>query len=174
VGEGSKLYDRTKTGQFGVGFNAVYHLTDVPSFITRGPEIPSGGMFCVFDPHCWHVPIATTDSPGMKMKLCKFKSKYEDIYDRYLQDILPAETGTWFRFPLRTNDPECNSKISTNRIMKKDMIQGSFHLHYGDFHVVMIWHTYRIKLHNLPECMKYLSFSIWAKTKDCFSFVLSF
>jgi hypothetical protein len=33
---------------------------------------------------------------------------------------------------------------------------------------------HRIKLHNLPECMKYLSFSIWAKTKDCFSFVLSF
>jgi sacsin len=63
---GSKLYDRTKTGQFGVGFNAVYHLTDVPSFITRGPDISSGGTFCVFDPHCWHVPIATTDSPGTK------------------------------------------------------------------------------------------------------------
>ena len=123
LGEGSKLYDRTKTGQFGVGFNAVYHLTDVPSFITRGPDISSDGTFCVFDPHCWHVPIATTDSPGMKMKLCNFESKYEDIYDRYLQDILPAETGTWFRFPLRTNDPECNSEISTNSIMKKDMIE---------------------------------------------------
>jgi hypothetical protein len=79
------LYDRTKTGQFGVGFNAVYHLTDVPSFITRGPDISSGGTFCVFDPHCWHAPIATTDSPGMKMKLqiARF------LYDRTTYFLLP-------------------------------------------------------------------------------------
>jgi hypothetical protein len=76
---------------FGLGFNAVYHLTDVPSFITRGPEIPSGGTFCVFDPHCWHVPIATTDSPGMKMKLCKFESKYESVFQLLLHHLRSAK-----------------------------------------------------------------------------------
>ncbi|VDI58647.1 sacsin, partial [Mytilus galloprovincialis] len=33
LGEGSKSEDPSKTGQFGVGFNAVYHLTDVPPFL---------------------------------------------------------------------------------------------------------------------------------------------
>ena len=35
LGEGSKGDDPNKTGQYGVGFNAVYHLTDVPSFMTK-------------------------------------------------------------------------------------------------------------------------------------------
>ena len=29
-----KKFDPTKTGKFGVGFNSVYHLTDVPSFVS--------------------------------------------------------------------------------------------------------------------------------------------
>jgi len=37
LGRGSKLLDPNKTGQYGVGFNVVYHLTDVPSFLTKGP-----------------------------------------------------------------------------------------------------------------------------------------
>ena len=39
LGEGSKGEDPNKTGQYGVGFNAVYHLTDVPSFMTKGEDI---------------------------------------------------------------------------------------------------------------------------------------
>ena len=34
LGEGSKSEDPTKTGQYGVGFNCVYHVTDVPTFLT--------------------------------------------------------------------------------------------------------------------------------------------
>ena len=48
LGEGSKGEDPSKTGQYGVGFNAVYHLTDVPSFISKGEEI---GMFYVCSTH---------------------------------------------------------------------------------------------------------------------------
>ena len=36
--------DPTKTGQFGLGFNSVYHVTDTPMFV-------SGADFVVFDPH---------------------------------------------------------------------------------------------------------------------------
>jgi hypothetical protein len=42
LGKGSKMNDPSKTGQFGVGFNAVYHLTDAPSFLTRGKSTPNG------------------------------------------------------------------------------------------------------------------------------------
>ncbi|KAJ7380150.1 hypothetical protein OS493_010861 [Desmophyllum pertusum] len=46
LGEGSKGDDPNKTGQYGVGFNAVYHLTDAPSFASSGEEI--GDVLCVF------------------------------------------------------------------------------------------------------------------------------
>ena len=49
VGDGTKIGDPTKTGQFGLGFNSVYHVTDTPMFI-------SGKDFVVFDPHETHLP----------------------------------------------------------------------------------------------------------------------
>jgi sacsin len=42
--ESKKKYDPTKTGKFGVGFNSVYHLTDVVTFV-------SGRYLNVMDPH---------------------------------------------------------------------------------------------------------------------------
>ena len=48
VGDGTKMGDPTKTGQFGLGFNSVYHLTDTPCFI-------SGSDFVMFDPHETHL-----------------------------------------------------------------------------------------------------------------------
>lgn len=47
VGDGVKRGDPTKTGQFGLGFNSCYHVTDVPSFVT-------GRHLVVFDPHQSH------------------------------------------------------------------------------------------------------------------------
>ena len=44
VGDGLKRGDPTKTGQFGLGFNSCYHLTDMPSFC-------SGSNLVLFDPH---------------------------------------------------------------------------------------------------------------------------
>merc|ERR1719502_642191 len=49
VGDGTKMGDPTKTGQFGLGFNSVYHVTDTPMFI-------SGNDFVCFDPHETHLP----------------------------------------------------------------------------------------------------------------------
>ncbi|CAC5408780.1 unnamed protein product [Mytilus coruscus] len=103
LGEGSKGDDPLKTGQFGIGFNAVYHLTDVPSFLTRGSATPNGGTYCVFDPLCSYVPVADPDTPGMQIEDLKIiEESYGDIFDTYLQKEMPAETGTWFRLPLRT------------------------------------------------------------------------
>ena len=44
IGQDSKLERPAATGRFGLGFNAVYHLTDVPSFC-------SGDYIVLFDPH---------------------------------------------------------------------------------------------------------------------------
>ncbi|XP_052102784.1 sacsin-like [Mytilus californianus] len=121
LGEGSKSGDPSKTGQFGVGFNAVYHLTDVPSFLTRGQDTPDGGTFCVFDPHCSYLPVAQPENPGMRLKLETFQSKYGDVYKGYLQDKVKADTGTWFRLPLRTPEMARKSEISSKSFSKKDM-----------------------------------------------------
>ncbi|CAC5408788.1 unnamed protein product [Mytilus coruscus] len=121
LGEGSKSDDPSKTGQFGVGFNAVYHLTDVPSFLTRGQDTPDGGTFCVFDPHCLYLPVAQPENPGMRLKLETFQSRYGDVYKGYLQDKIKTDTGTWFRLPLRTHEMARKSEISSKSFLARDM-----------------------------------------------------
>ena len=64
LGEGSKSLDPNKTGQYGVGFNCIYHLTDAPSFLTATDK--GGHSLCVFDPHGKYVPGATSEEPGRR------------------------------------------------------------------------------------------------------------
>lgn len=111
LGEGSKGHDPNKTGQYGVGFNAVYHLTDVPSFISKGEEI--GDVLCVFDPHCKYVRHSTEENPGrMFRNISTLKEKFPDVFFCYLEDIFPLENGTLFRFPLRSEKMAKQSRIS--------------------------------------------------------------
>ena len=44
IGLGSKRDDADKIGQYGIGFNVVYHCTDCPSFITND-------RLCILEPH---------------------------------------------------------------------------------------------------------------------------
>ena len=44
IGQDSKLDKPSSIGRFGLGFNCVYHFTDVPSFV-------SGDFLVTFDPH---------------------------------------------------------------------------------------------------------------------------
>ena len=60
LGLGSKRSDAETIGQYGIGFNVVYHLTDCPSFLTNGSTL------CVFDPHCRYVPGADVLRPGRR------------------------------------------------------------------------------------------------------------
>ena len=50
----AKRDDPEKTGQHGVGFNAVYHLTDCPSFLSNNDTL------CFLDPHCRYAPGRNT------------------------------------------------------------------------------------------------------------------
>ena len=126
LGEGSKGEDPNKTGQYGVGFNAVYHLTDVPSFVSQGEEI--GDVLCVFDPHCKYLPGATPSEPGGRFNdTATLREKFPDIFPCYLSDHFKIDNATMFRFPLRTQGMARESKITSNCVSVKEldfMIEG--------------------------------------------------
>ena len=111
LGEGSKGDDPNKTGQYGVGFNAVYHLTDVPTFSSSGDEI--GDVLCAFDPNCTYVPGANQWEPGRMFKeTIKLRRNFPDVFSCYNDDHFPLRNSTMFRFPLRTEEMASHSKIS--------------------------------------------------------------
>ena len=99
-----------KIGKFGVGFCSVYHITDIPSFI-------SNRYLYIFDPTLTYLKkeIHNPAKPGKKVI---FSSKFI----RSSQQMAPytslfgfnsEETyaGTMFRFPFRTSASELSGKI---------------------------------------------------------------
>ncbi len=108
LGIGSKVDDPMKTGQYGIGFNAVYHLTDCPYFISNDEVI------CVSDPHAAYAPGASEQNPGRLFNQLdqRFRRNYQDFLSVFLGDLFNLKGGTMFRFPLRGNS-KLQSKIST-------------------------------------------------------------
>ena len=87
-------------GRFGLGFNAVYHFTDVPAFV-------SGEHLVFFDPHAGYLPGATPSHPGLKIKFsdANLMAQFPDQFAPFLQfgcGLKGRYDGTLFRFPLRT------------------------------------------------------------------------
>ena len=120
LGEGSKGDDPNKTGQYGVGFNAVYHLTDVPTFASSGDEI--GDVLCAFDPNCTYVPEANQWEPGRMFKeTTKLRGNFPDVFSCYNDDHFPLRDSTMFRFPLRTEEMASRSKISDRPVTIKKL-----------------------------------------------------
>ena len=119
LGLGSKRDDSKTIGQFGIGFNIVYHITDCPSFIT------GGNTLCVFDPHCYYIPGANIVNPGRRYDNLEeeFWAAMSDLRNAYLQDKpLPnqpsgLQTGSLFRFPLRyTKEQRLKSNIIDDKV----------------------------------------------------------
>ncbi|KAG7165000.1 Sacsin-like 1, partial [Homarus americanus] len=113
LGKSCRIEDPASTGQYGIGFNAVYHLTDAPSFLTKGPDVPQGETLCMFDPHCKYDSFATPDKPGVQFKnLHNLRMDYPDSFMGYLEDRFLQNEGTVFRLPLRTSkESEISKKI---------------------------------------------------------------
>ena len=110
LGLGSKRSDSETIGQYGIGFNVVYHLTDCPSFITGGETM------CVLDPQCEYVHEANVLFPGRRFDGLStgFWECFPDMSSAYLQTGLencPPELrgGSLFRFPLRTTKDHLHS-----------------------------------------------------------------
>ena len=116
LGLGSKRFDFETIGQFGIGFNVVYHVTDCPSFITGGDTL------CVLDPHCKYVNEANELYPGRRFDVSEsFWKSFPDMSSSYLQsglDDCPPEIkdGSLFRFPLRTTEDH----LKMSQIIQRD------------------------------------------------------
>ncbi|MEA5499426.1 hypothetical protein VB834_08965 [Limnoraphis robusta Tam1] len=109
LGQSEKAQDLQKTGRFGVGFNAVYHVTDYPSFISRNRLI-------FFDPHGNAVPGTSRQEPGREWIFApRWWENYPDFMKVYEAGGLPKNSedfqGTLFRLPLRTKAQAKESEI---------------------------------------------------------------
>ncbi|KAL3892269.1 hypothetical protein ACJMK2_004491 [Sinanodonta woodiana] len=122
LGLGSKRDDALKTGQYGVGFNAVYHLTDAPSFLAKGPELDDGEMLCIFDPTCQYIPSVTEHNPGVRCLVKDIRKYYPDILKGYLEErLLTSEVGAMFRFPLRNKTTPKEMFVSPKQVNEEDV-----------------------------------------------------
>ena len=102
-----------KIGKFGVGFCSVYHITDVPSFL-------SGETFFIFDPtlQCLHNEIESKFNPGIKMNYIKhrfLKTSNQFIPYAGVHGFDPKKPfkGTLFRFPLRCKSSQISKNVCT-------------------------------------------------------------
>uniref|UniRef100_A0A1X7T561 Sacsin/Nov domain-containing protein n=1 Tax=Amphimedon queenslandica TaxID=400682 RepID=A0A1X7T561_AMPQE len=121
LGLGSKRDDDESIGQFGIGFNVAYHLTDCPSFITRGNTL------CVFDPHCRYIPEADHSCPGRRYNIddnflegmSHLKSSFLWVSSSNVHWPDNLTTGTLFRFPLRTQSGLQSTELLDKTAFKK-------------------------------------------------------
>ncbi|XP_019859788.1 PREDICTED: sacsin-like, partial [Amphimedon queenslandica] len=119
----TKANQPLKIGKFGVGFCSVYHITDVPSFV-------SGEWLYIFDPTLKHLKgvVQNESRPGKKLKFqSTFLAKsqqlapYQGLFDF---DSSSSYNGTIFRLPFRTHSSQISSTIYNNHLIhmiKKDL-----------------------------------------------------
>ncbi|XP_043104473.1 sacsin-like, partial [Puntigrus tetrazona] len=119
VGSASKENKAKMIGKFGLGFNAVYHVSDIPSIL-------SGNTLLILDPNVTHLEkhILSKGNPGIKLdpfqeRLYKrfpgqFKS-YEGIFDCDLsvQNSKKSYNGTLIKLPFRSLEEAKKSEISS-------------------------------------------------------------
>nr|XP_006822247.1 PREDICTED: sacsin-like [Saccoglossus kowalevskii] len=122
VGIGGKSADGYTTGQYGIGFNSVYHLTDCPSFLSDDE------LLGVFDPQLRYVEGASQQSPGILYRpIVKLKEHFEDMVSGFLGDHFTLKGGTMFRFPLRQEVSQISHKIYTDEYIRHLLLQFKRH-----------------------------------------------
>ena len=98
----TKAGDVIATGRFGIGFNSVYHITDMPCIL-------SGDVLAICDPASRLRPAAVSHKPGIRRKFHHWQEHdlrmFDGICDFSLKSSQQREYRypyTLFRFPLRT------------------------------------------------------------------------
>ena len=156
VAGGTKRQDHTKIGRFGVGFCATYHLTDVPSFITRR-------WLQVFDPHLKYLgERVRPHAPGMQIDFVKQREGLK----RYFSDqVAPYQgvfgcnvfgtdqngfNGTLFRFPFRQQGivSEISSEVFTEGSESVESLKNSL-LQTADTLLLFLQNVNKVELY---EC----------------------
>ncbi len=105
-----------KIGKFGIGFCSVYHMTDVPSFVSRD-------KLYIFDPTLSYLrkEIKNFSRPGKKILFTsKFiaNSRQLSPYDGLFGFDRSDYEGTIFRLPFRTHPSELSSTCYSNLIVQ--------------------------------------------------------
>ena len=134
VGAASKETKVEKIGKFGLGFNTVYHVTDVPSIL-------SGNSLLILDPNVTHLKkhIKHKTNPGIKLDLSNQQlfrwfpgqfGPYEHIFDCNFSKKVLAEpySGTLIKLPFRTEKEALQSEISTTVYDKHNILTFQQHL----------------------------------------------
>ena len=110
IGLGNKRDDPDKIGQYGIGFNVVYHFTDCPSFITND-------KLCIMDPHYRYIARKRMKPGRMYKGLEKLWKRFPHMESPYLRNDLDGfpvdmQGGSLFRLPLRLKQEDAKlSKI---------------------------------------------------------------
>ena len=104
-----------KIGKFGVGFCSVYHITDVPSFV-------SGEWLYIFDPTLKHLTVKNPAQPGKKIQCTSTLLSGSQQLNPYrsIFNYSPGYSynGTIFRLPFRS----CESELSSKSYNESDIL----------------------------------------------------
>uniref|UniRef100_A0A3Q2FV80 HEPN domain-containing protein n=1 Tax=Cyprinodon variegatus TaxID=28743 RepID=A0A3Q2FV80_CYPVA len=127
VGSASKESKAEKIGKFGLGFNTVYHVTDIPSIL-------SGSKLLILDPNVTHLRkhISSSTNPGIKLDLSVKRlfhcfpslfGPYEGIFECNFTQKCPPDPydGTLIKLPFRNENEAQTSDISRKAYHKEDI-----------------------------------------------------
>ena len=120
IGQESKLEKPFAIGRFGLGFNCVYHFTDIPTFV-------SGENIVMFDPHACNLPGISPSHPGLRIRYVgrRILEQFPDQFSPFLHfgcDLQNPFPGTLFRFPLRSASVASRSQIKKEGYAPEDVI----------------------------------------------------
>ena len=144
LGQGTKSTNALQTGKYGVGFNAVYQITDCPMLLASIAE--GGDVLCVFDPNLKYVATATEDKPGVMIENArKTIEPFTDLKDALLIDEFDSNGKTLFRFPLRN---EMMAKLShlSSKVVNADEIEKMFKKFEKHFSSILLFLKHVTKL----------------------------
>ncbi|KAG6960056.1 hypothetical protein JG687_00008430 [Phytophthora cactorum] len=122
IGQASKLQRAATTGRFGLGFNSVYHFTDLPSIV-------SAKSIVMFDPHATHLPGISAVNPGIKIRFAnasivkQFPDQFAPFKGVFGCDLEHHYKGTLFRFPLRDSSLAESSEIKRRGYSHREIVE---------------------------------------------------
>ena len=111
IGDSKKRGQLAKTGRFGIGFNSCYHLTELPTFLSRN-------FLVMFDPQAKFLPDINPANPGKRIDILS-PTVHEHFGDQiapfkaFGADLQRVFAGTLFRLPLRTHAQAGSSRLSS-------------------------------------------------------------
>ncbi|XP_013763751.1 sacsin-like [Pundamilia nyererei] len=158
VGSASKENKVEKIGKFGLGFNTVYHVTDVPSIL-------SGNTLLILDPNVTHLTkhIKHKTNPGIKLDLSQQRlfhcfpgqfGSYKNIFDCNFTRKSPPEPypGTLIKLPFRSQEEAAKSEINP-KVYQKHNILDFQHLFSknSQTHLLFLKNIITLSLQNIPH-----------------------